>query len=487
MENNDTRGEFELRPSGGGSPVASTDAKPIMSGAAGQTPGEDLLPSRAERKKHEHEAEKPERSEHHKKPEKRKKAEKPEKPAKPAKPAKPKKREKPEKPKKSRKSAAVLAPANADVDSDAGQDEALAQGPVLFALEDENKKAKGDSKLNPKVLIVAAAAVVVVAIAVVLVLLLRAGTITIGTGKLAARVNGDSITAKQLDAAVAKLKMQNPQLFTVNSGISAAQVRSSLLDELVSQKLIMQEAKNRGVNISDAQVNQEVDKIKKQYSSQQQFDEKLKQQGYTLDTLKTQLKYQLIFQGITEKLVPESSISDSDVTAYYNAHKEEFVVAKDKQVAQIQFALKDEAKADDVLKQLKGGADFATLAQKNSIDAKSAAQGGVLGWTRAIPPLDKTQQEAVNNLGKGEISAVIKSSSGLFILKVTDAHEASTKTLQEASASIKTNLLNTQRNKTAQNLLADLHKKAKIVVYDKEVKDYRAKKDTTTKSSPAGK
>jgi len=336
------------------------------------------------------------------------------------------------------------------------------------------EKKKGGSAA--KIIIGVVIAIVVIAAVAIVVLF---SNHTIGNGGLAARVNGNGITTKQLDASVAKLKLQNPQVFTANSGISTAQIRSSLLDELINEQLILQDAKSKGVTITDAQVTQQINAIKKQYGSDKQFNAVLQQQGYTLDSLKTQLQYQLAAQGIAKKLVPDNSVSTKDAQDYYNANKKNYILAAGKQISQIKFALSDSTKAADVLRQLNGGANFATLAQKNSTDAASAARGGVLGWTPMNPPLDKSLQEAVNNLNKGDISGVIQSSTGLFILKVTDVRDSSEQPFSAVEASIKATLLNTKRNTASQQLLTNLRKSAKIVIYDKVVKDYRDQKPAT--------
>jgi len=134
-----------------------------------------------------------------------------------------------------------------------------------------------------------------------------------GDKSLAAIVNGARITETQLDAAVSRMKKQNPQAFTSDSGVPMTQVRSSMLDELINEQLIEQEAKAHGVAITDGQVNQQLNEIKKQYSSQELFNMHLQQQGYTLDTLKSQLYYQLAHQAIAQLLVPDDS-SSSKIT-----------------------------------------------------------------------------------------------------------------------------------------------------------------------------
>lgn len=469
MENNDARENSELNPSGE-KPEGSPDK---VTGASTQAPADMPFPSRAERKMHT----KTERSAshglhgahgahgahsaHNEPPADADDAADPtvkmvealEKSAPPA------------------EAAAVVEPPK-----DAW-DEPASKAPKAPKVPEPEKSGKSGSKT--KIFIIAGAVVVVVAAAIVVTLLL---TNTIGNGGLAARVNGGVITTKQLDASVAKLKLQNPQVFTANSGISAAQIRSSLLDELINEQLIMQDAKDKDVAITDEQVNQQIEAIKKQYGTEKQFNAVLQQQGYTLESLKVQLKYQLAAQGIARKLVPDDAVTDKDAQSYYNEHKSNYVVEAGKKVSQIKFALGDDAKASDVLAQLKKGTDFAELAQKNSSDAASAASGGDLGWTGATmnPPLDTALQEAVNGMSKGDVSDVIKASTGLFILKVTDTRDASEQPFTAVESAIKATLLNTKRNVASQNLLNDLKKNAKITIYDKVVKDYRAQKETTT-------
>jgi len=329
--------------------------------------------------------------------------------------------------------------------------------------------------------VILAAAVIVIAVVALIALLF--GTGTIGSNGLAARVNGVGITTKQLEASVSKLKLQNKQVFEKNSGVSTAQIRSTLLDELINEQLIMQEAKNRKVTVSDKSVDDQIAAIKKQYGSQQQFDKVLKQQGYTLDSLKAQLKYQLAAQGIAKKLVPDNAISEKDAQDYFNANKKNYMLQAGKQISQIKFSLDDKAKADDILKQIRDGGDFVQLAQKNSIDKASAARGGDLGWTPHNPPLDTTLQEAVNAMNKGDVSDVITTSTGLFILKVTDTRESSEQPFSAVASTIKATMLNAKRNEASQNLLSDLRKKAKITVYDKAVADYQKQKSSNTTTS----
>jgi peptidyl-prolyl cis-trans isomerase D len=96
-----------------------------------------------------------------------------------------------------------------------------------------------------------------------------------------------------------------------------------------------------------------------------------------------------------------------------------------------------EAKAADLLKQVKGGADFAEIAKKNSDDPGSAPKGGDLGWVtkgQMVPNFEAT----AFSLKKGEISNVIKTEYGFHIVQVTEREDARVKPFDEVKAELAT-------------------------------------------------
>lgn len=138
-------------------------------------------------------------------------------------------------------------------------------------------------------------------------------------------------------------------------------------------------------------------------------------------------------------------ISDADVQAYYNQHQSQFQVKEQVKVRHILIAVPAgadsktdsaaKAKADDLLKQIKGGANFADLAGKNSDDPGSKTQGGELGWLdrgRTVPEFDKV----AFSLAPGQTSDVIKTQFGYHILQVEDKKTAHLRPLSEVKAEI---------------------------------------------------
>ena len=138
-------------------------------------------------------------------------------------------------------------------------------------------------------------------------------------------------------------------------------------------------------------------------------------------------------------------ISDADVQAYYNQHQDQYQVKEQVKVRHILIAVPQgadaktdqaaKAKADDLLKQIKSGGNFADLASKNSDDPGSKTQGGELGWLdrgRTVPEFDKTAFA----LSPGQTSDVIKTQFGYHILQVEEKKTAHLRPLSEVKAEI---------------------------------------------------
>jgi peptidyl-prolyl cis-trans isomerase D len=138
-------------------------------------------------------------------------------------------------------------------------------------------------------------------------------------------------------------------------------------------------------------------------------------------------------------------ISDAEVQAYYNQHQAQYQVKEQVKVRHILIAVPqgaDEktgqaarAKAEDLLKQIKSGGNFAELASKHSDDPGSKAAGGELGWLdrgRTVPEFDKV----AFTLSPGQTSDVIKTQFGYHILQVEDKKTAHLRPLSEVKSEI---------------------------------------------------
>ena len=138
-------------------------------------------------------------------------------------------------------------------------------------------------------------------------------------------------------------------------------------------------------------------------------------------------------------------VTDAEVQSYYNAHQDQYQVKEQVKVRHILIAVpagadaKTDAaaktKAEDILKQIKAGGNFADLASKNSDDPGSKTQGGELGWLdrgKTVPEFDK----AAFMLSVGQTSDLVKTQFGYHILQVEDKKTAHTRPLAEVKPEI---------------------------------------------------
>jgi peptidyl-prolyl cis-trans isomerase D len=166
----------------------------------------------------------------------------------------------------------------------------------------------------------------------------------------------------------------------------------------------------------------------------------------------------------TNKVEAGVQVTPDDVQAYYNEHRDTYRVAEQVKVSHILIktpppgadgkvdekgAAEAERRAEDLLKQIKGGANFEELAKKYSEDPGSAKQGGSLGWIgkgQTVPEFEK----AAFSLPKGQMSELVKSSYGFHIIRVDDKQDAHLKPLDEVKAEIEPALKHQKAQQIAQ-------------------------------------
>jgi len=147
-----------------------------------------------------------------------------------------------------------------------------------------------------------------------------------------------------------------------------------------------------------------------------------------------------IVAGTTADFMQKVQISDNALQKAYQESIDSFRTPERVRVRHIliktqgkpkEDAPKSKAKAEGLLKQLKGGGDFADLAKKNSEDVGSAEKGGELGWIvkgQTVPNFEK----AAFSLGAGEMSGIIETEYGYHILQLEEKQTAHTQSFDEA-------------------------------------------------------
>ena len=236
-----------------------------------------------------------------------------------------------------------------------------------------------------------------------------------------AKVNGKPILRSEVDTYYRSQTAESPQQ---PSSEQATSLRLNILKELINQELMMQRAQKLGLLATDEEVDSKLAEMKAPYT-QEEFDKRLKERGITLDDFKRDLRRNLtITKVINKEVTSKITISDADISSYYNAHKAEFnLVEPQYHLAQIVVTTQpnpqirtnkatNEAEArkkiQTVQNRLESGEDFNTVAMNYSEDQSTSGNGGDMGLVpESAIKSDPVASQVVLKLKPGQTSGII--------------------------------------------------------------------------------
>lgn len=246
--------------------------------------------------------------------------------------------------------------------------------------------------------------------------------------RILALIDGDPVTLYELkEFAATDPRMQ----------AALVNEKAAVLDVLITKRLIDKEAERLGINVQEVDVDRYIADIRQRNNlSQEDLEAALRQQGLTLERYRAQVREELQrAQLITREIRSKVNVSPEEVERYYSEHGgggesgegggkegEQIAIshiflkippgASPDQVAEV------EARAEKILENLKGGADFAEVARRESEDG-AAQSGGKLG-TFKRSELRQSLEEAVADLEAGEFSKPIREANGVHIVRLDE-------------------------------------------------------------------
>ncbi len=224
---------------------------------------------------------------------------------------------------------------------------------------------------------------------------------------------------------------------------------------LIGEKLLEQEVKKYDDKVDDAQIDKYIQQLRQdKHLSDAEFRAQLQASGMSYDELRKRArldieKAMMIEQEVRAKI----DVPDAEIKAYYDAHKEDFTITKERlKLAQILIALPPnptaaqvsaaQKKADMIRARAAKGDDFSALARVYS-DDESKSNGGELGWFAPSDVMDQILA-AVKPLKPGEISAPVRTSHGVHIVKLEEHEVPGVQPLNDVKAAIRAQLIDQQ-------------------------------------------
>jgi peptidyl-prolyl cis-trans isomerase SurA len=334
----------------------------------------------------------------------------------------------------------------------------------------------------PKKLALLASALVLLAVA------LRADDIV---DEIIARVNDQIVTRSDMEKAKATSVEELKQRYPSDWQTRTAKAQTDTLRDLIDQQLLLERGKDLGIT-GETEVVKRLNTMRQQMglASIDDLEKEAQKQGVSYEDFKEQIRISAVTQQVIgQEVGGKLHISSEDIQDWYNKHQKELegqeeiglseimvstqpakqnVETKDKQPAAQEKTLPEdpakvaesEAKANQLLEQLKKGAKFDDLAKKSS-DGPTAAQGGTLG-TFKRGELAKDLEEKTFALKQGETTDVIRTRQGYIILKVTGHRAAGIPPLKDISDRIREAIYSERLEPAARAYLTKLREQAFI-------------------------
>ncbi|HJX52603.1 MAG TPA: peptidylprolyl isomerase [Polyangia bacterium] len=290
--------------------------------------------------------------------------------------------------------------------------------------------------------------------------------------KIVAVVGNDIILQSEVEDRAAPMMADIAAIS--NPGQRAARasaVRRQILERMVDEQLLVQEAADLKLSISSEEVDKSIEQIKKDYGlDDAQLREELRKQGMSLaayrqNTRREILKYRVINIAVGAKI----NVSDADVQSYYERHMQSanlqvrasHIFLAIPEGADAANAQEKEKQAQLLLKRAQSGEDFARLAREYSEDPATRAEGGDLGWF-GKDILPKPIEELVFSMKADEVRGPVRADRGFHVIKLVGRRAQDPKPLAEVRDQIRGQLRQREMERQTKNFLSELRKKTLV-------------------------
>jgi peptidyl-prolyl cis-trans isomerase SurA len=246
--------------------------------------------------------------------------------------------------------------------------------------------------------------------------------------RIIAVVDNDVITRSELDD---RLKIVTKQLQQQGTPMPPQDaLEKQLLERMIVDRLQLSYAGQTGLRVDDAQLDKTIDRIAEQNKlSTADFRKALEDEGIPFKKFREDIRREIILARLREREVDNRvTVSEAEVDNLLTTQQARgaedgqveifHILIRTPEQASPEELQKLHAKAEEVLKKLQGGADFAQISAGFS-DAPNALEGGKLGWKK-LSELPDLFQESLKKLKAGEITPILRSPNGFHILKVND-------------------------------------------------------------------
>ncbi len=292
--------------------------------------------------------------------------------------------------------------------------------------------------------------------------------------RIVAVVNGEIILESQLEergrAMFAEAKKDPDPVARKRRETS---LRREVLDHLVDEELLAQQARELKIVVSPQDVDRMIDDVKKRNNlDDNTLVEALAQQGMDLVSYREVVKRQVLRLRVLEVTVRSRvAVTDEDIRRYYESNLKQLGADRKVRASHIFLGIPPEAtaaeadqirkRALELVQRARGGEDFAKLARENSQDTATRSEGGDLGYfgRGMLPP---AVEEIVFSMSPGEVRGPVRAERGFHVIKLVDRKDEKARPFEDVKEQIREQLMQQEMEKHTRSWLAEMRRKAHV-------------------------
>jgi len=294
------------------------------------------------------------------------------------------------------------------------------------------------------------------------------------SGKTIAMVGDRAITDSELDRALENYKPKG-SFHNIMSPEERERFRSDALRDIIEEELLFREAKLRGIKVEKDIIEKVIEANIKRLGSKKAFNEALKREGIDLKQFKERVKRRQMVLAVLKGIATDSEVKDEELKDYYEKNKNRFKRPESMHLYHIYIKVEPSAtdeewkkkmiEAEEILKKIRDGEDFGTLAGKYSQDDYRIKNGDMGVVHRGqLNPVEL--EDAAFSLKEGEVSGVIKTIYGFHILKAGKKTGEEILSYDQVKERLKREFTEKRFEEKKKELLDRLKKQFTVIIYE---------------------
>src|SRR5712671_1726676 len=251
------------------------------------------------------------------------------------------------------------------------------------------------------------------------------------------------------------------------------QRQKTSLRDLIDQSLLVQRAKDMGVSVEPELIKRlDAIRIQNKIESMEELEKAVTSQGLNWEDFKNNIRNTLLTQRVIGSEVGSHiTISDEEISKYYEAHKKEYVRQEQVALREIEVSTQGKKpeeipdlkkKAETTLQRIKDGEDFGEMAKRFS-DSNTKTQGGFLGMYKR-GELSKELEDKVFSMKKNELTEVTETKQGFLILQVLEHYDEGEQSLAKVKNEIMDKLYSARMEPAMREYLRTLREQSYVII-----------------------